>query len=40
MDIDFETEKQGFSLAVSGSPDSFDKYILIVEKMLYSLKAP
>jgi hypothetical protein len=40
MDIDFETEKQGFSLTVSGSPDSFDKYIPIVEKMLYSLKAP
>jgi hypothetical protein len=40
MDIDFETEKQDFTLTVSGSPDNFDKYLPIVEKILFSLKAP
>ena len=40
MDVDFETEKQGFTLTVSGFPDSFDKYLAVVEKMLYSIKAP
>jgi hypothetical protein len=38
MDIDFETEKQGFTLTVR-SADNFDKYLAVVEKMLYSIKA-
>jgi len=40
MDIDFVTEKQDFTISVSGSPDNFDKYLAVVEKMLYSIKAP
>jgi hypothetical protein len=40
MDIDFETEKQDFTLTVSGTADNFDKYLPIIEKMVYSIKAP
>jgi hypothetical protein len=40
MDIDYRTEKQDVTLTVSGSADNFDRYLPVVEKMLYSIKAP
>jgi hypothetical protein len=39
MDTDYQTEKQDVRLTVSGSAGSFDRYLPIVEKMLYSTKA-
>ncbi|HZE78601.1 MAG TPA: hypothetical protein VE089_08635 [Nitrososphaeraceae archaeon] len=40
MDLDFVTDKQDFTLSVTGPIDNFDKNLPIVEKILYSIKSP
>jgi hypothetical protein len=38
MDIDFQTGKQEVFISITGSANTFDKYIPIVEQMLNSMK--
>jgi hypothetical protein len=40
MDMDFVTDKQDFTLSVTGPINNFDKNLPIVEKILYSIKSP